>query len=368
MKGLRSDGSETAATDGDGRGRRAYFRTTDGGLIPQVTPPPSFDPKKASAQELDSYGYPSRPDESSADRAEWDRVWGAKPPNAGARSAGYCEARDLRGERTKEPNEAGEFQASSHSLTRCSQATAGGTGTPTKCYEARYAGAMGTGGAGKFKKANMGWYQTAYSTQSSTTCPNTVYFTWTGFGGFAGKLMQAGTVSALEATGPTDYSNSAMFWEIINSEVVSPPSYVFTAGDQKALVPGGHETRAYVAFDDPQHPNEAIFTVRDVATGDTRSTGWFSQITYGGNSYPIKDFYDGTKVLFFTEGGDYQRTLRKPYLGNTLIYETTANSTSLTNFPAVNVTNANQTGQNHLQVSTFAHTENDWYNNFEKCI
>jgi len=272
VKAVHADGSETDATDGDGLGRRHYYRSTEGGLVPIVVPPKGFDPEKASAQELGTYGYPTRPDTSSPDRREWDRVWGAKPTNAGTEPGGYCEAHGFGLPTTNTPSKAtadGSLSRTKYlasSTQQCYAGFSGAMGAPTICYSPNFAGAMGTGGANTYNRANMGWYQTAYLSQSSNSCPNDVYFTWTGFGGLGNRLMQAGTVSAAAAPG-TNYNTSAMFWEVLDPAITVPPTYVF-AGYQ-ALVNGGDDTHAFASYNDTNHPGLATFTVHDITTAST---------------------------------------------------------------------------------------------------
>jgi hypothetical protein len=92
---LRPDNTETKATAGDGFGRRHYFRTQEGGLMPLVTVPADFDPEGASPEALRTYGYPDRPDRSSANRAGWDKSWGMRSKLNDAK-VGYCEAHEYR--------------------------------------------------------------------------------------------------------------------------------------------------------------------------------------------------------------------------------------------------------------------------------
>lgn len=361
------DGSETKATDSDGLGRRHYFRTLEGGLITQVTPPSSFDPKTASAQQLETFGYPERPAASTTARAKWDTVWGAKPTLA-SQSTGYCEAPGF-GPAPATP--VGTFTAASTAATpACSGSTQGVLGGYTSCYAPSYAGAMATGAT--FTQANMGWRQTGFVTQPSTICPNTAYVTWTGFGGFKGRLMQAGTIAGAQAPGTSDYLHSRMFWEVISPTVPAPPLYEFSG--QNALVSGGDDVRAYVAYNTSGHAGQAIFTVRDVTTNTTRSTGWNDGIipVGGGALIPFSQFYDGSQAMFFTElppSPTASFSLRKPALGTTLVTLTNANGQSLTNFRGVQVANAIQVGgsQRPIQDSGFTNGGTSWSTTFRNC-
>jgi hypothetical protein len=352
VSALREDGSEVAAKAGDGMGRRYYFRTIEGGLIPQVVPPAGFDPMTASPKALETFGYPDRPGTASPQRAEWAKKWGHRTVAASA-EPGYCEL-PVPAEESSAVTGAPSTEFRAASTNPCSVSTQGALGAPTNCYSPNYAGAMGTGPAGRYTAADMGWAQTAY--KSETGCPNQAYVTWTGFGGIGtGKLMQAGTINGADATG-TDLSHSAMFWEVIKTGLPGPVTavrYMFTSTDpQRTLVSGGDSVDAYVSYN--PSTGRAYFSVDDLNTGVIRSTGSIANVTYNGTTYPMSTFYDGRQAMFLTELPPGGFSLRQPYLNSTRITSTFANGSLLTVFPAVNIQNAT-TPADVIQNSGFNH-------------
>jgi len=369
---LRPDGTETKAVHGDGLGRRHYFRTMEGGLIPQVTVRPGFDPETASSQELDTFGYPPRPAASRADRPTWDKAWGRKPDTTSSQLAGYCEVHlGLGSGATGTPTPAGastSWATSADSLANCFNNIHATTGSPSSCYSDKYAGGLVTGvGTTKIDEVSGGWYQSNFH---NGHCSNDAYLTWIGIGGFYGHLMQAGTINRFDdSVNGDNYALSPMFWEVVANDSLTAPTYVFKTGDaSRTNTTGGDNVHVYVGYgtsgtNGNGHPaGYGEFTVNDTTNTliGVRTTGWIPSIKdTTGVTHPMSYYYDGTTADYITEvPSGYQ--LRQPYTNNTQFNFAKANATQIsTAMPSENITNIYT---HQLQTSAFAGTDTVWQN------
>jgi hypothetical protein len=382
VRALHADGSETQPADGDGLGRRHYFRTVEGGLIPQVIPPAGFDPETASPQELTTYGYPARPDASSADRATWDTHWGGKLSALQSQAVGYCEAPGLPLSSANAP-----ATAAPEAVTAAMRKTSslwpgcyipGRVGAPTECWSSNFGGGYGTVNPNPtpplpkitaYTEANMGWYQSAFD-QNCSGKQNDGYVTWAGLGGFGSKLMQSGTFNS-GTIFPNDYQYSPFFWEVVGPDYPDKIMYQFDGFGISAKY--GDDVQSYVAYGTTQsgYPGQGLFTAHDSNLGIQLSTGYMPSVTGTNNVvYPMSNFYDGSTADFITErprGTDLNGNLfqlRYPHLKNTLIYFASANGYGIPSLPGVNVeteTYGNEVTQTQSSEYNGATAWEDWW-------
>jgi hypothetical protein len=347
--GLRPDDTETKASDGDGLGRRHYFRTLEGALIPQVTPPSGFDPQAASDQELHTFGYPERPGKSDSKRANWDHAWGFKN-KVDDKRIGYCETYDAgnAGGSSAQPQRLGSITIGQRVTSEDPIGPCKGTYglvLAQHCYDPNWAGgAVHAPTNAPFHTAQATWYQTGF--KSPNPCGDTsTYLTFAGLGGYAGGLMQAGTLNDNNIpnagfnywykTYGDLFRYSKMFWEVVppGGGTSVPPQYVFTYYNQNqnppngwvgvvdgGVAPGGpDQVSAYVAYYQPTQKGQ--FIVSDLTQNVSLSTGYFNQVTTQETLPKTMDqYWDGTTAEFITERGQAQpqQPLRDPF------YDTTA--------------------------------------------
>jgi hypothetical protein len=183
VRALRESGPRTAYEGGPvtpganvrelGDGGRIYSYRLGEQIVEYPVPPKSFDPRTASAQALERYGFPRRPTDPAA-RAQWDKVFGNDAQPA---APGGCVSNEF----AEGPEE-----------------VAGG-GSGEEIFASEDKNTLNWAGfedAAQGHPSHFGAVTGEYPqpTYHSTSCAEPHEVSWTGLGGdFSTNLMQDGT-------------------------------------------------------------------------------------------------------------------------------------------------------------------------------
>ena len=334
---VSSSQSGTLRTD---LARRHDFKL-DGGVVHQVDPPKGWSPITATAQELQSYGFPAKPTDPTA-LSEWKAAF-ANYKGSGA--PGVCE-------------------------------TNGRHGLLNNINDANWAGGVliaNNYGQNQFTTATGGWDQSGFK---ATCGSSATYAAWTGIGGIAanapgwnyiggsstGGLLQAGT----DVYGPT--SNYLYAWYEAISTKYSFPGIAFTGSWPSVINPGD---QVYSAVTYNTNNQSASFLVMDATKGIGWGTAPMNTISYNNQAVSTNQFYDGTSTDFISEAATVNNKitpLAQPYLGDTYFNYATANGLTIHNYKSLKYTQLSG-GSGHPAIdSTTFNGSGTWHNNWQRCI
>lgn len=241
-----------------------------GDLVNQILPPSTWSPLKATAQELDSYGFPERPTDPSA-LADWTD---AMSHYTGAGDRGMCEMANINfapNNIAKSPNWSG---AEAISIA------------PTA-----------------YTSAAMTWRQPAFTNACGVGAS---YGVWPGIGGDASwnppqdkspvGLIQDGVGSNANSSGTiTTYG----WWEVLTATQVNRPVRFIGSASGKTAIKGNHIMYASTKYKTSKTGKHSIvFFLEDKTTGKT----WNATIataTYKGLA--IEKYYNGHTAEAITE-------------------------------------------------------------------
>lgn len=303
---------------GDGYAKVYVFRTEFGDEVREIVPPPSWTPLKATADELQTYGFPPRPSNADELSAWTNRMARWK----GAGVLGMCETSKRSGLVTTQPS-------------------------------TNWAGGMtvnGTTSTNTFQSSDGEWNQPAFV----AACPAASgYSIWSGLGGWnQHRLVQSGVDVVNQAL-----NSNYMFWEVISPQHDSHE--VMWSG---TTVNPGDDVESFVKYSG----GTVLLAVTDYTSGVSHNA---SMSTYAGQA--MSQYWDGSTADFITEaptggsapGGLYY--LRKPSLGQTYYYFALANSQAIAAFSTWGLIEVGPSGTT-MQTTSF-NGANAWYDNWKSC-
>lgn len=288
---------QSNARAGDGRGRRYYLRSPHGLQATQTQPPDGWRPDRATAEELQEYGYPPRPADPSA-QSKWQAA-AASYRASGA--PGYCE------------------------------------GTATNGTSGNWAGYLDNGKT--YTSSYAQWRQTGFV----QSCPSgSKYSTWAGLGGSNTRnLLQSGT----DAGG--SLNSVYAWWEAVGGPV-SFQEQIFSGSS----VPPGDVVQAGTNWNNTV--GSVSMYVYDVTTGRFWSTGRMDTIA----GYAARAWYDGTTSEYITEaplggsapGGLYY--LRQPTYKTTAFSDAKGNGVVSNNNPGFSINEVSPYTRHTMQLAS----------------